>query len=150
MGCEQGNVASSWPEVHDDLLPVHICSETKWTHWRSPLKLQIPWLVSAYVSRMNVGDSLGEYNTFFVDVDEGFMQYPIGPGLDAEVMARFVSYLSMLKPFCCLQLLMSQATLESHLLQLHDLHHHSLESHVVVMMEVVPVGWLRHVWALSQ
>ena len=136
--------------LRDDLLPVHICSETKWTHWRSPLKLQMPWLVSAYVSRMNVRDSLGEYKAFFVDVEEGFMQYPIGPGLDAAVMARFVSYLSMLKPFCCLQLLMSQATLESHLLQLHDLHHHSLESHVVVMMEVVPVGWLRHVWALSQ
>ena len=100
--------------VHDDLLPVHISSETKWTHWRSPLKLQIPWLVSAYISRMNVGDSLGDHKAFFVSMEEGFIQYPRGPVLDFGVMAHVVNHLRMLRQLCCLQLRVSQVAVDSH------------------------------------
>ena len=83
-------------------------------------------------------------------LEEGFMQYPIGPVLEVEVMARFVSHLCLLKQICCLQLLVSRVALDSQLVHVCDLHHKPLNKNVIALIAVVPVGWLRPVWALSQ
>ena len=110
--------------MRQDLLPCSIVVTTRWAAWRDPLKHDVPWLVSLYVTRKTSQHAgVGDFKAFWISAELGFMQYNLGSDITIQCVNTFIAHLQMLRPPLWIQILLSKSTAVAYDKVLYDVHH---------------------------
>ena len=101
---------------------------------------------------------VGQYYAMWVNVEHGFMQWPLGYSIDGESLHELVQRLLMLRSFLCLVVMVGESSCEGYLPVLDSWRAAQLSSaldvttgHMVVAFyEIIPESWLQQIWRMSQ